>query len=45
MTVHFLFGLIFLAYLDIAGDDFCLLFPLFAFVCTSYFGLVSAVLF
>ena len=39
------FGLIFLAYLDIGGEYFCLLFSLFAFVCTSYFGLVLAVLF
>ena len=40
-----LFGLIFLAYLDIGGEHFSLLFPLFAFVCTSYFDLVLAVLF
>ena len=39
-----LFGLIFLAYLDIGGEYFCLFFPLFAFVCTSYFGLALAVL-
>ena len=38
-----LFGLMFLAYLDIGGEYFCLLFPLFAFMCTSYFGLVLAV--
>ena len=39
-----LFGLIFLAYLDIGGECFCLFFPLFAFMCTSYFGLALAVL-
>ena len=39
-----LFGLIFLAYLDIGGECFCLFFPLFAFICTSYFGLALAVL-
>ena len=39
-----LFGLIFLAYLDIGGECFCLLFLLFDFVCISYFGLVLAVL-
>ena len=39
-----LFGLIFLAYLDIGGDCFCLFFPLFAFMCTLYFGLALAVL-
>ena len=32
-----LFGLIFLAYLDIGGEYFCLLQPLFAFMCTLYF--------
>ena len=39
-----LFGLIFLAYLDIGGECFWLFFPLFAFICTSYFGLALAVL-
>ena len=39
-----LFGLIFLAYLDIGGECFCLFFPLFAFMCTSYFGLALAAL-
>ena len=39
-----LFGLIFLAYLDIGGECFCLFFPLFAFMCFSYFGLALAVL-
>ena len=39
-----LFGLIFLAYLDIGGECFCLFFPLFAFMCTSYFGLPLAML-
>ena len=39
-----LFGLIFLAYLDIGGECFCLFFPLFAFMCTSYFGLALTVL-
>ena len=39
-----LFGLIFLIYLDIGGECFCLFFPLFAFMCTSYFGLALAVL-
>ena len=39
-----LFGLIFLAYLDIGGECFCLFFLLFAFMCTSYFGLALAVL-
>ena len=34
-----LFGLIFLAYLDIGGECFSLLLPLFAFMCTSYFVL------
>ena len=34
-----LFGLIFLAYLDIGGEYFCLLHPLFAFMYTSYFCL------
>ena len=38
-----LFGLIFLAYLDIGGDYFCLLHPLFAFMCTSCFCLVLSV--
>ena len=36
----FLFGLVFLAYLDIGGEYFCLLHPLFAFMCTSCFCLV-----
>ena len=35
-----LFGLIFLAYLDIGGEYFCLLHPLFAFMYTLYFCLV-----
>ena len=35
-----LFGLIFLAYLDIGGKYFCLLHPLFAFMYTSYFCLI-----
>ena len=39
-----LFGLIFLAYLDIGGEYFCLLHPWFAFLCTSYFCLVLAVM-
>ena len=39
-----LFGLIFLAYLDIGGDYFCLLHPLFAFMCALYFCLVLAVM-
>ena len=39
-----LFGLIFLAYLDIGGECFCLFFPLFAFMCTSYVGLALAAL-
>ena len=39
-----LFGLIFLAYLDIEGECFCLFFPLFAFMYTSYVGLALAVL-
>ena len=39
-----LFGLIFLAYLDIGGECFCLFFPLFAFMCTSYFGPALAAL-
>ena len=39
-----LFGLIFLAYLDIGDECFCLFFPLFVFMCTSYFGLALAVL-
>ena len=39
-----LFGLIFLAYLDIGGECSCLFFPLFAFMCTPYFGLALAVL-
>ena len=39
-----LFGLIFLAYLDIGGECFCLFFPLFDFMCTSYFGLALALL-
>ena len=39
-----LFGLIFLAYLDIGGECFCLFFPLFVFMCTSYFGLALAML-
>ena len=39
-----LFGLIFLAYLDIGGEYFCLLHPLFAFICTSYFCLVLVVM-
>ena len=39
-----LFSLIRLAYLDIGGEYFCLLLPLFAFIYTSYFGLALAVL-
>ena len=39
-----LFGPLFLAYLDIGGECFCLFFPLFAFMCTSYFGLALVVL-
>ena len=39
-----LFGLIFLAYLDIGGECFCLFFPLFAFMCTSYVSLALAAL-
>ena len=39
-----LVGLIFLAYLDIGGECFCLLHPLFGFMCTSYFCLVLAVM-
>ena len=31
-----LFDLIFLAYLDIGGECFSLLLPLFTFMCTSY---------
>ena len=39
-----LFGLIFLAYLDIRGECFCLVFPLFAFMCILYVGLALAAL-
>ena len=39
-----LFDLIFLAYLDIGGECFCLFFPSFAFMCTSYVGLALAAL-
>ena len=39
-----LFGLIFLAYLDIEVEYFCLLHPLFASMCTSYFCLVLAMM-
>ena len=39
-----LFGLIFLAYLDIRGECFSLLLRLFAFMCTSYSCLALAVL-
>jgi len=39
-----LFVLVFLAYLDIGGECFYLLFPLFAFMCTSYVGLALATL-
>ena len=39
-----LFSLIFLAYLDIGGEYFFLLLPLFTFMCTSYFCLALAVL-
>ena len=39
-----LFGLIFLAYLDIGGEYFCLLHPLFAFMRASYFSLVLAMM-
>ena len=38
------FGLIFLVYLDIGGEYFCFLFPLFAVMFTLCFGLVFAVL-
>ena len=38
-----LFGLIFLASLDIGGEYFCLLHPLFVFMCTLCFCLVLAV--
>ena len=44
MMVHFCLGLIFLAYLDIGGECFCLFFPMFTFMCTSYVGLALAVL-
>ena len=39
-----LFGLIFLAYVDIGGECFCLFFALFAFMYTSYFGPALAAL-
>ena len=39
-----LFGLIFLAYLDIGGEYFCLLHPFFAFMCILYFCLVLVVM-
>ena len=39
-----LFGLIFLAYLDIGGECFYLFFPLSAFIYTSYSGLALPVL-
>ena len=39
-----LFGLIFLAYLDIGSECFWLFFPLFAFMCILYFGLALVVL-
>ena len=39
-----LFGLRVLAYLDIGGEYFGLLHPLFALMCTSYFCLVLAVM-
>ena len=39
-----LFGLIFLAYLGIGGECFCLFFPLFPFMRTSYVGLALAAL-
>ena len=39
-----LFGLAFLTYLEIGGEYFSLLLPLFAFMCNSYFCLVLAVL-
>ena len=39
-----LFSFIFLTYLDMGGEYFYQLFPLFAFMCTSYFGLALAVL-
>ena len=39
-----LFGLIFLAYLDIGGEYFCLLHPFFSFMCTLYFCLVLVVM-
>ena len=39
-----LFGLIFLVYFDIGGEYFYLLHPLFAFMHTSYFCLVLAMM-
>ena len=39
-----LFGLIFLAYLDIGGEYFCLLHPFFALMCTLHFCLVLVVM-
>ena len=39
-----LFSIIFLAYLDIGGEYFCLLHPLFDFMCALYFCLVLAVM-
>ena len=39
-----LFGLILLAYLDIGVEYFCLLHSLFAFMCTSYFCIVLAMM-
>ena len=39
-----LFGPIFLAYLDIGGEYFCSLHPLFTFMCALYFCLVLAVM-
>ena len=39
-----LFGLIFLVYLDIGGECFCLFFPLSTFMYASYFCLALAVL-
>ena len=44
MMVHFCLALIFLAYLDIGGECFCLFFPLFAFIYTSYVGLALVAL-
>ena len=42
--IALLFGLIFLEYLEIECEYFCLFFPFFAFMCSSYFDLTLAVL-